>query len=125
MGVVAWDKVLTETCALTRTGVTFDFNQATLRPESMPSLERAAAVLGALPGQSFEVQGHTDSVGEDKYNLGLSTHRADAVRSWLVDHGVAAGQLTSRGYGETVAIAPNDTDIGRARNRRVELTCRK
>jgi outer membrane protein OmpA-like peptidoglycan-associated protein len=68
-----------------------------------------------------EVGGHTDSVGSEAYNQGLSERRADAVRDYLMSKGVKASRLTARGYGESRPVASNDTEEGRAENRRVEL----
>ena len=64
-------------------------------------------------------------VGDDAYNLKLSGQRAETVRDWLAAHGIAAARLTAKGYGKTLPLASNDSDAGRARNRRVDLTCRK
>jgi len=67
------------------------------------------------------VAGHTDSVGTDSYNQGLSERRANAVKDYLTAQGIKASRLTARGYGESRPVASNDTDEGRAENRRVEL----
>ncbi len=112
---------LEKECRLTLSGVTFDFNQATLRPDSTPTLEKAAAVLVAHPAYAVEVQGHTDNVGGDASNQTLSERRAKTVKDWLVAHKVAAAKLSSKGYGKTQPVETNDTPEGRARNRRVEL----
>jgi len=125
LGAENWSKDLEQKCRLTLVGVTFDFNQATLRPESAPVLEKAAATLQSLPKLAVEVQGHTDNVGSEDYNQKLSNQRAQSVLAWLTGHGVSASRLTSKGYGKSQPIAANDTDEGRARNRRVDLTCRK
>ena len=69
----------------------------------------------------IEVQGHTDNIGTDDYNQGLSQARADAVRRWLISRGIPASKLTAKGYGSTVSIAPNETAAGRAQNRRVQF----
>ena len=79
------------------------------------------ALFAADPSYSAEVGGHTDNVGKAAYNMSLSDRRAAAVKDWLVAHGVAASRLSSRGYGDTVPLVPNDSDAHRARNRRVEL----
>ncbi|MBS2029250.1 MAG: OmpA family protein [Deltaproteobacteria bacterium] len=68
-----------------------------------------------------EIGGHTDNVGTHDYNLKLSDARAAAVKDWLTAHGIAAGRLTSHGYGDTQPIVPNDSELNRAKNRRVEL----
>jgi outer membrane protein OmpA-like peptidoglycan-associated protein len=105
--------------------VNFDFDKATLRPESDGILARAAATLKEVAGPKIEVQGHTDNVGDDAYNAELSGRRAEAVRAWLVARGIAAQRLTAKGYGKSAPIATNDSDAGRAQNRRVELACAK
>jgi outer membrane protein OmpA-like peptidoglycan-associated protein len=112
---------LSAQCHLALTGVLFDFNKSKLKPESDPVLEQVSAVMTRTPDLRLEVQGHTDGVGSEHYNLPLSKARARAVVVWLTDHGVAAERLEARGYGKTRPIAPNDTDEGRAKNRRVEI----
>jgi OOP family OmpA-OmpF porin len=107
--------------AITLQGVTFEFDSATLTPESRPVLDEAAADLKRYPRLKVELQGHTDSRGADAYNMKLSAARANAVREYLISQGVPAEQLTSRGYGETQPVADNTTDEGRARNRRVDM----
>lgn len=108
-------------CHVALYGVLFDFNKASLKPESDAILTRVAKLLAAQPALKLEVQGHTDSVGSDDYNQKLSEARAASVVAWLGAHGVAAGRLTSKGYGETRPVASNDNDDGRAKNRRVEI----
>ena len=102
-------------------GVHFDFDKATLRPEAKVILNEAAALLEKHERVVVEVAGHTDSVGTDAYNQGLSERRANAVRDYLVEKGIRASRLTARGYGESRPVASNDTDAGRQENRRVEL----
>jgi OOP family OmpA-OmpF porin len=80
-----------------------------------------AADLKKYPRLKIEVQGHTDSVGADAYNLDLSQRRAAEVRNYLMGQGVAAAQLTAKGYGETQPIAENTNAAGRQQNRRVVL----
>ncbi len=108
-------------CHFALTGVLFDFNKSTLKPESDAVLEQVAAVMKKVQGLRLEVQGHTDGVGSEGYNLPLSKARAHSVVVWLTDHGVAADRLDAQGYGMTRPIASNDTDEGRAQNRRVEI----
>lgn len=125
VGAQDWAKALRQDCRVTLLGVNFDFNKATLRPESSSVLQKAAATLQSLPQLKIEVQGHTDNVGDDAYNARLSEQRAEAVLTWLAGHGVAANRLSSKGYGKSKPIATNDSDEGRARNRRVDLACVK
>lgn len=120
-GADDWSTRLDRDCRLPLYGVTFDFNKATLKPESDAVLGRAAALLKQKTGFQVEVQGHTDNVGADDYNQKLSEARAASVRQWLAGHGVDAGRLTNRGYGKTQPVADNGSDFGRAKNRRVEL----
>ncbi len=112
---------LQKDCRLPLYGVFFDFDKATLKPESNSVLTRVAAMLAAHPDFKVEIQGHTDNVGTDAYNLKLSDDRAASVRLWLTQHGLAADRITSKGYGKSRPIADNASDAGRARNRRVEL----
>jgi OOP family OmpA-OmpF porin len=102
-------------------GVYFDFDKATIKPEGKVVLNEAAALLQKHERVVVEVAGHTDSVGTDAYNQGLSERRANAVRDYLTSKGVKASRLTARGYGESRPVASNDTKEGRAENRRVEL----
>lgn len=102
-------------------GVEFDFDKSTLRPESRQTLDEATEVLRQYPDIRVEVAGHTDSIGSDEYNQGLSERRSKAVYDYLVGNGIDAGRLNSQGYGESRPIADNATREGRQRNRRVEL----
>jgi outer membrane protein OmpA-like peptidoglycan-associated protein len=114
-------KQLDQDCHVALYGINFDFNKATLRPDSEPTLEKVLELLQSRPDLKLEVQGHTDNVGSDDYNLKLSDARAASVVAWLVSKGIAADRLTAQGYGSKVPIADNGSDEGRARNRRVEL----
>jgi outer membrane protein OmpA-like peptidoglycan-associated protein/tetratricopeptide (TPR) repeat protein len=99
----------------------FDFDKATLRPESTNELERLTKLLNDVPTLKIEISGHTDSKGADEYNKSLSNNRAKAVLDYLVKAGISAGRLTSVGFGEEQPIATNDTDEGRQLNRRTEF----
>lgn len=102
-------------------GINFDFDKANIKPEAEPVLDAAAEVLKENPDVSVRVGGHTDSVGTDAYNQGLSERRAKAVRDYLASHGVDASRLTAVGFGESQPVADNGTADGRAQNRRVAL----
>jgi outer membrane protein OmpA-like peptidoglycan-associated protein len=102
-------------------GVNFDFNKANIRPDAAGILKEAATILKDNSTVSVSVEGHTDSVGSDQYNLKLSLRRAAAVKDFLVKEGVTESRLSTRGLGESQPVASNDTADGRAQNRRVEL----
>jgi OOP family OmpA-OmpF porin len=102
-------------------GTNFDFNKATLTATGTAKLDEAVKVLGENPTVKVSVEGHTDSVGSDKYNQGLSERRAKAVVAYLVSKGVDGARLSPVGYGESKPAATNDTAEGRATNRRVDL----
>jgi OOP family OmpA-OmpF porin len=102
-------------------GVNFAFNSDVLTPESHEILDKVAGSLQDWPEVRVRVEGYTDSIGDDEYNLGLSDRRANSVRSYLISKGVAEGRLEAKGFGEADPIASNETEAGRAQNRRVEL----
>ena len=108
-------------CHVAVYGVLFDFNKATLQPASDGPLGQVAALMTANPSLTIEVEGHTDNVGGDDFNQKLSDARANAVMTWLTQHGIAGPRLTAKGYGKTKPVADNNTDEGRAKNRRVEI----
>ena len=102
-------------------GVNFDFDKANIRPDARPILDEAINTLKEYKDITLSVEGHTDSVGTDAYNQTLSVRRAQAVADYLGKGGVAAARMTVKGFGESQPVASNDTDEGRAENRRVEL----
>lgn len=102
-------------------GITFATDSANIAPQFRPTLNEVAAVLQEYPNTYVDVYGHTDSTGSDAYNQGLSERRASAVANYLTSRGVASARLGTRGFGETQPIASNDTEAGRAENRRVEI----
>jgi len=108
--------------AITLHGIYFDFDKAAIKPESRPALEDAARILNENPTIRVEIQGHTDNRGSDEYNVGLSERRAQAVVNYLVQNlGIVSGRLNTIGYGEFRPVADNETEAGRALNRRVEF----
>ena len=103
-------------------GIYFDFASDKIKPESEPVLREIADALNHNPAWKLRVEGHTDNIGGDDYNLDLSQRRAEAVKQALVTrYHIAADRLTPQGFGATRPKEPNDTLAGRARNRRVEL----
>jgi outer membrane protein OmpA-like peptidoglycan-associated protein len=101
--------------------VLFDTGKYTLKPEAREKLAKVSGILLAYPDLKVQVEGYTDNIGGDQYNLTLSQQRGDAVRDYLVSQGVAAGNISSIGYGKNDPIADNLTAGGRAQNRRVNL----
>ncbi|MCX8112589.1 MAG: OmpA family protein [Bacteroidia bacterium] len=99
----------------------FDFDKATLRPESKAELERLYQILIENPKMRIRISGHTDSVGSDEYNQRLSESRAKAVYEYLIKRGIPPERLAYMGYGESRPIDTNDTEEGRQNNRRVEV----
>ena len=102
-------------------GVHFDFNKANIRDDAKPILNQAAETLKEHSSIAVTVEGHTDSIGSEAYNQKLSVRRAAAVRDYLAGQGVDASRMTVVGKGESDPVASNDTEDGRAQNRRVEL----
>jgi OOP family OmpA-OmpF porin len=105
-------------------GINFDTDSDVIRAESKPTLDRIAAVLKAHPDWKLTVEGHTDSTGTAEHNRQLSQKRAESVKAYLQAAGIDAGRLQAAGLGATKPVASNDTALGRAQNRRVELAKR-
>lgn len=99
----------------------FDTDKYDLKPESTVELEKLLNLLNQNPKMKIEISGHTDNVGDDKYNQTLSENRARSVYDYLISHSIAIERLSYKGYGETVPIDTNDTEEGRANNRRTEF----
>jgi len=101
--------------------VLFDTGRYTLKPGAREKLAKVAGIILSHPGLKIEVEGHTDSVGGDEYNMRLSENRAIAVRSYLAGQSISPDKVTARGFGKTLPVADNATAAGRQMNRRVEL----
>lgn len=102
-------------------GLLFDFDSDVVRSEARTNLRNLAASLDKYPGSDLLIAGHTDSVGTDAYNLALSERRAESAASYLASQGVSRSRIRARGLGETEPVAPNASEDGRSKNRRVEV----
>lgn len=101
--------------------VNFDFNSANLTSLAKSNLDKLVTVLKNNPDTNINIYGHTDSVGSDAVNLRISAQRAQAVKNYMVANGIASSRMFTEGLGKGSPIASNDTDAGRAKNRRVEF----
>ena len=99
----------------------FETNSDVLKEESKKELDALAEILKLNNQIKIDVQGHTDNVGAADYNMELSQKRANAVRQYLIEKGLDPSRIIAKGYGQTKPVATNDTDEGKAQNRRVEL----
>lgn len=106
---------------LTLGDVLFETGKADLRAGALRNVYPLVTFLQKYPERQAMIEGHTDSMGSESYNLELSQRRADAVRDFLMQNGVKSSQITTRGYGKTSPVASNDTAAGRQQNRRVEI----
>jgi outer membrane protein OmpA-like peptidoglycan-associated protein len=102
-------------------GITFDFASDRIRDESKTTLAQVVAALKANADWKITVEGHTDNVGGEAANQSLADRRATAVKTYLTTAGIEAARLTARGFGAKQPVASNDSELGRAQNRRVEL----
>ena len=102
-------------------GITFATDSANIQPQFRATLDQVAEVLAQYEQTYVDVYGHTDSTGSDAYNQSLSERRAASVADYLTSHGVNSARIATRGFGETQPVASNDTEAGRAENRRVEI----
>ncbi|HSL88845.1 MAG TPA: OmpA family protein, partial [Ignavibacteriaceae bacterium] len=102
-------------------GILFDLDKVTLKQDSEKQLSNIVTLLIKYPDLKLEIQGHTDDQGKDDYNMNLSKNRAETVSNYLQLFGIDIKRLVTKGYGESKPIASNETEEGRAQNRRVEL----
>jgi outer membrane protein OmpA-like peptidoglycan-associated protein len=110
---------------LTMGDVLFTTGKATLFPGAIRTINKLAGFLNKYPDRNVLIEGHTDSVGSEEYNLGLSEKRADSVREQLVAEGVSPERISTKGYGKKYPEASNDIPAGRQQNRRVEVVILK
>jgi len=101
--------------------ILFGFDRSDLNASAEDNLDKLVNILKEYPDTNIEVQGHTDSKGTEAYNQGLSERRANAVATYLRNRGINSSRITTKGYGETAPVAGNDTEEGRAQNRRVNF----
>ena len=118
--VPLYDRMMTDGKFITY-GITFDVGKATIKPESMGEINRIVQLMTENPDLKFSVEGHTDSTGNPASNQTLSEQRSQAIVAKLVELGIAQDRLTAVGKGQNSPIADNNTDEGRAKNRRVEF----
>lgn len=102
-------------------GLLFDFDSDRIKPEAAKNLQELASSLNKFGNSNLMIVGHTDSQGEDAYNMALSVRRANAASAYLQSQGVPASRISTAGRGESEPVASNDTDAGRQQNRRVEV----
>ena len=112
--------IMTESRIITH-GILFDVDKATIKPQSMGTINEIYKLLKENVGLKYEIDGHTDNTGNPKHNMELSKERADAVKAQLVNMGIDASRLTTKGFGDTKPISDNSDPAGRANNRRVEF----
>lgn len=118
--VAAGGNKFTESKIVTH-GINFDIDKASIKPESMGTLNMIVKVMKNNPDVKFEIDGHTDNTWESAHNLTLSQQRADAVEDQLMKMGIDQSRLTTKGLGDTKPISDNNSPEGKANNRRVEF----
>ena len=101
--------------------VLFDSGKSNLKQDAQLSLAKVSVILQQYPDLKLQIEGYTDSVGGDEYNLKLSQDRANSTQAFLVNNGVNPGSVTATGYGKSHPVADNSTAAGKAQNRRVEM----
>ena len=104
--------------------IRFEPGRASIDPDSAGLLDRLIEIAMRCPTANIDIAGHTDADGEDAFNQALSEKRAQAVTDYLVKAGLPAGRFTALGYGSSQPVASNDTDEGKAQNRRIEFLVR-
>ena len=119
--LVSIEDMTNKSINVTMKNIFFDFDKYELKPESFPELNRLVKLLKENKEIKVRIEGHTDIVGTDAYNLTLSRKRAEAVRNYLVRHGISKKRIKVKGYGSSKPIADNSTEEGKAKNRRVEI----
>lgn len=119
--VISIDAAIATGATFRLNNIFFDFDKSELKPESIPELKKLVDLLNQYALIRVEIGAHTDARGSDDYNVKLSGRRAQSVVDWLIDNGIDPTRLVSKGYGETTPVASNETDEGRALNRRVEF----
>ncbi|WP_291724548.1 OmpA family protein [Bernardetia sp.] len=102
-------------------GILFGFDKSDLNANAKENVAKLGRILNEYPDTRLTIQGHTDDKGDENYNRQLSARRADAVRDYLIANGVKGGRLNTTAYGESAPVASNETEAGRAKNRRVEV----
>lgn len=107
---------------LNENAVRFDFDKSTLTPSAQQNLNKIINIFKEYPDTNIGIYGYTDSKGADQYNLNLSDKRAQSVASYMTAHGISSSRLTTKGFGKSDPIGDNNTDAGRALNRRVEFS---
>lgn len=103
----------------------FNIGKAEIKKESLPYLDKLADTLIKAKNWTLDIEGHTDNVGTDKYNMKLSQNRADAVKNYLVSKGVLIETITAKGFGEQKPLTDNNSQINKEKNRRVEFKIKK
>ncbi len=107
--------------SLTLNNVLFDFEQSSLRSEAHDTVSKAVAFLKENPERTALVEGHTDHIGDEQFNHGLSLQRSESVKNALISQGISTTRIKTAGLGETNPIADNSSQAGRQSNRRVEI----
>ncbi len=125
VGAEDWGAALDRACHIPIFSVHFKHDLTLYYEDSRPTLEKLAAIIRAKPAAAFEIQGHTDNIGDEKELVAQSMRRAAIVNVSLVALGVTRDRLSVRGYGKSRPLVPNDTDWGRTKNRRIEIEKQK